>query len=94
MFDGVLRDKLRRVAAGDPNLQLRKLTHAEEVIIAMRIRKAETFAQVARLRQYEMEKELLLQLSEGKLSVAEMKKKPAKSDCKRVTRCRKSCSTS
>ena len=74
MFDREVREKLTRVVAGDPSLKLNRLTVAERTILSMRIRKAQTFANVAMLRQYEMEKELLSQLSEGKLSVADMKK--------------------
>ena len=74
MFNREIREKLTRVANRDPSLIVNELSHTEKVIIAMRIRKAYNFAQVAMMRQYEMEKELLLQLSEGRLSVAEMKK--------------------
>ena len=74
LFDREIREKLTRVANRDPSLIVNELSHTEKVIIAMRIRKAYNFAQVAMMRQYEMEKELLLQLSEGRLSVAEMKK--------------------
>ncbi len=74
MFDNNVRKMLVRVAEGDPSLTVNELTNTQKVAIAMRVRKADTFYQVAQLRQYEMEKELLTELSAGKPTIAEVKK--------------------
>ena len=74
LFNREVREKLIRVAKNDPSLTVKEVTNTEKVILAMRIRKATTFSHVAKLRQYEMEKEMLLQLSEGRTSLADMEK--------------------